>query len=334
MKVLIWFDMEGVSGIDNPRVCDFGSPLLQEGRKLSTADVNAVIRGLKRGGATEISIFDGHDFGGNLIAEDLDPSANYLSGGWEDTLAELINTQALAKYNALVLVGHHSQSGTVNGFYAHTVNPDVALRLNGQSVGEIELAAWLAGYFGVRTIMVSSDEAGVNEAKSLLPGIETVAVKKKTDSGVECFPLDEVHAQLEETALNALGKLEEFKPYTLPTPINIDILYKLPKLADNMALFPGYKKKDERTVTYEAKDYLEAFWAFTAFQAILPEFVASFFRQMLRKVKRTVNVDLKTIQSEVTAELEKEFIPFPPINLHARVERRISEDQARSRTKS
>ncbi len=314
MKVLIWFDMEGVSGIDNPRVCDFGSPLLQEGRKLGTADVNAVVRGLRRGGATEISIFDGHDFGGNLIAKDLDPSANYLSGGWGDTLIELINTKALAEYDALVLVGHHSQSGTVNGFYAHTVNPDIALRLNDQPVGEIELAAWLAGHFGVRTIMVSSDEAGVNEAKSLLPGIETVAVKKKTGSRVECFPLEEVYTQLEETAYDALSKLEECKPYVLSGPIIIDILYKLSELADNMALFPGYEKKDERTVTYEAKDFLEAFWAFTAFQAILPEFVASFFRQMLRKVKKTVDVDLKAIQSEVMAEVESKFIPFPPIN--------------------
>lgn len=315
MKVLIWFDMEGVSGIDNPSVCEFRSPRRQEGRELGTADVNAVVRGLSRGGATEISIFDGHDFGGNLIAEDLAPSANYLSGGWSDTLEELISTRALAEYNALVLVGHHSQSGTVNGFYAHTVNPDVALRLNDQPVGEIELAAWLAGYFGVRTIMISSDEAGVNEARSLLPGIETVAVKKKTDSGVECFPLEEVHTKLEKTAFNALRKVEEFTPYILPGPIAVDVLYKLPKLADNMALFPGYKKKDRRTVTYEAKDYLEAFRAFTAFQAILPEFVASFFRQMLRKVKKTVDVDWKAIQSEVMRELEGEFVPFPPIKI-------------------
>ncbi len=50
MKVLIWFDMEEVSGIGDPRMCDFRSPLLPEGRKLSTADVNAVIRGLRRGG--------------------------------------------------------------------------------------------------------------------------------------------------------------------------------------------------------------------------------------------------------------------------------------------
>ncbi len=259
MKVLIWFDMEGVSGISDPRMCDFRSPTLPEGRKLSTADVNAVIRGLRRGGATEISIFDGHDFGGNLIAKDLDPSAEYLAGGWEDTLEELINTRALAEYDAVVLVGHHSQSGTVNGFYSHTVNPDVALRLNGQPVGEIELAAWLAGHFGVRTIMISSDEAGVNEAKLLLPGIETVVVKRKTDSGVECFPLEKVHADLEETAFNALHKAEEQEPHVFMGPITVDILFKLPKLAENMALFPGYEKKDERTVTYEAGDYMKHF---------------------------------------------------------------------------
>ncbi len=313
MKALIWFDMEGVSGIDDPQMCELRSPLLQKGRKLGTADVNAVIRGLKRGGATQISIFDGHDFGGNLIAEDLDPSANYLSGGWEDTLKDLINTKALTKYDALILVGHHAQSGSVNGFYAHTVNPDVALRLNGQPVGEIELAAWLAGYFGLRTIMLSSDEAGVNEAKTLLSGIETVAVKKKTESGVTCLPIDETHRQLEQTAFNAMRRLDEYRPFVLPSPITVDIIYKLPELADNMALFPGYQKTDERTVTYKAIDYLEAFRAFTAFHAILPEFVASFFRQMLKKAKQTANLDLKTIQSEVDKEFQSKFIPLPQI---------------------
>ena len=318
MKVLIWFDMEGVSGIDNPQMCELRSPLLQEGRKLSTADVNAVIRGLKRGGANEISIFDGHDFGGNLIAKNLDPSANYLSGGWGDTLGDLINTKALAKYDALVLVGHHSQSGTINGFYSHTFSTDIALCLNGQPVGEIELAAWLAGHFGVRTIMVSSDEAGVNEAKALLTGIETVAVKRKTGSMVECFPAKEIYAQLEDKAFNAIRRLDVFKPYVLSGPITVDILYKLPELADNMALFPGYYTKDERTVSYEAKDYLEAFEAFMAFQAILPQFVASFFRQILVKIKKTTDLDLKQIQSEVDGEFESKFIPFPAIKNVAR----------------
>ena len=96
-------------------------------------------------------------------------------------------------------------------------------------------------------------------------------------------------------------------------PITVGILYKLPELADNMALFPGYYKKDERTVFYEAKDYLEAFGAFMAFQAILPQFVASFFRQILARIKKTTDLDLKQIQSEVDGEFESKFIPFPPI---------------------
>jgi len=315
MKVLIWFDMEGVSGISDPQMCELGSPLLQEGRKLSTADVNAVIHGLKRGGATEINIFDGHDFGGNLIAKDLDPFANYLSGGWGDTLADLINTKALAKYDTLVLIGHHSQSGTINGFYAHTVSTDIAVRLNGQPVGEIELIAWLAGYFDVPTIMVSSDEAGVREAQSLLPGIETVTVKKKTKSGIKCFPVKEVHAELEKTAFNTIRRADKCKPYVLQGPITVDILYKLPKLADNMALFPGYVKKDERTVSYEAKDYLEAFEAFISFEAIFPLFTASFYRQMLVKIKKTTDLNLKQIQNEVDSEFKDKFIPFPPIKM-------------------
>jgi hypothetical protein len=130
---------------------------------------------------------------------------------------------------------------------------------------------------------------------------------------VKCYPQDDVLAQLEETAFQALSTLTDRQPYALSPPIAVEILFRLPKLADNLALFPGYHKTGRRTVTYNAKDSLEAFRAFTAVPAIFPEFSAQFFRQMLRKVKNAYNIDLKPIQAEVDKEIESKNIPLPPV---------------------
>ncbi|MFX1417694.1 MAG: M55 family metallopeptidase [Promethearchaeota archaeon] len=114
MRVLIWNDVEGISGITDQ---DYNYTD-EKYMKLTTAEINAIIQGLKKGGATHIDIFDGHGMGDNLILKKLDNQANYLGGGWMITLADLIRTEKLHLYDALVLVGMHAQEGTVDGFQA------------------------------------------------------------------------------------------------------------------------------------------------------------------------------------------------------------------------
>ncbi len=48
-RVLIIYDMEGVSGIDHESMTDFGSEDYPRGREFLTSDVNAAIRGLFAG---------------------------------------------------------------------------------------------------------------------------------------------------------------------------------------------------------------------------------------------------------------------------------------------
>ena len=62
-RVLIYHDMEGLSGQDDPRSFEFGKEEYAGGRELLTADVNAVIAGLFDGGADEVHVVDGHGSG-------------------------------------------------------------------------------------------------------------------------------------------------------------------------------------------------------------------------------------------------------------------------------
>src|SRR2546423_1301214 len=62
-KVLVYYDLEGISGITNARKVLFGQPEYPASRQKLTDDVNAAIAGLKEGGAGEIVVTDAHGSG-------------------------------------------------------------------------------------------------------------------------------------------------------------------------------------------------------------------------------------------------------------------------------
>ncbi|OGO36246.1 MAG: hypothetical protein A2W35_10320 [Chloroflexi bacterium RBG_16_57_11] len=80
MKILIAADMEGITGVVswdqvNPNHAEYS-----RFRRLMTADVNAAIRGAFEGGASQVTVSDGHNNGRNILIEELDPRARLNSG--------------------------------------------------------------------------------------------------------------------------------------------------------------------------------------------------------------------------------------------------------------
>lgn len=313
MKVLIWCDIEGISGIDDPE-----TGFTDENYKhLATAEINAAIKGLKKGGVKKVDIFDGHGMGGNLIIDDLDDIADYLGGGWMYTLADLIRTEKLKDYDALVLIGLHAQEGTKDGFIAHTNSGFTALRINEKPVGEIHQAIWLLGYFGVPTLLVSGDEAAIRETEHFFPEIATVSVKKKEEDKFVCFPLEDIYTQLEEKTSVKIMNLKNIKLHSLTGPIDVEILYSFAKSADDMIIFPGYEKKDERTVIYKANDYLEAFWAYHGFRVVLTDLMKEFYNRILLQVEKEFELKdddkYKKIRKDIFDDMLNKRIQFPEI---------------------
>jgi len=95
---------------------------------------------------------DVHDGGDNLLRSRIEPRA-HLERSEESLLDE--------SYSGVLLIGHHAKAGTLNGFLDHTRSGRswFSLRVNGEDVGEIWLAAAYAGHFRVPLIMVTGDEA-------------------------------------------------------------------------------------------------------------------------------------------------------------------------------
>src|ERR671936_2260512 len=174
--------MEGVSGIVRWQQTTGGDPMYEEGRKLYTEDINAVVRGSKAAGATEIVVMDCHGAGNgyswnSLIAEDLDPDCEFVV---QDELTGYTGFLE-SGVDAALFVGMHAMAGTADGVLNHTVSgvDYQNLWFNGTLVGETGINAALCGTWGCPVLMVTGDAAACREAKELLgDGLTTVQVKQ------------------------------------------------------------------------------------------------------------------------------------------------------------
>jgi D-amino peptidase len=180
MKLYIMTDLEGVAGVLN--FDDWtgpGKPYYDTAKELLTAEVNAAIEGFFAGGATNILVSDGHGPGAIDIRR-LDPRVLLLRGWGEGPWPLCLDTS----FDAVAFVGQHAKAGTEYGHLAHTQWLGcLDLSINGVSIGEFGQLAMCASELGVRTLFGSGDAAFTEEAKALVPGIETVAVKRGVKPG-------------------------------------------------------------------------------------------------------------------------------------------------------
>ena len=142
-----------------------------------TNEANAAIAGALEAGAKAVLVNDSHWLMRNLLAEELNPAAELLSGGPKRlSMVEGID----GGFDAAMFIGYHARAGTRNATIDHTYTSRVyEARLNGEPVGELALNAAMAGVHGVPVALVSGDQALAAEARALLgDGVETVVVKE------------------------------------------------------------------------------------------------------------------------------------------------------------
>jgi D-amino peptidase len=179
-RVYIMTDMEGVAGVlDSENWCKPEGRYYELGKELLTAEVNAAIEGFARGGATEFLVADGHGHGGinpKLLDRRAELARNWSPPPYPFSLD--------ASFGFAAWVGQHAMSRTENAHLAHTGSFGVfETTINGTPVGEFGEMALCATQLGVRVIFGSGDLAFTREAQALVPGIETVAVKRGATPG-------------------------------------------------------------------------------------------------------------------------------------------------------
>ncbi|MGI6562689.1 MAG: M55 family metallopeptidase [Clostridia bacterium] len=185
MRIMIGTDMEGVAGvIDHDTWVTPEGRYYERGKELLTREVNAAIEGFFEAGAEYILVSDGHGYGG-LTLELLDRRVDYRRG-WSPVPypGGLENN-----FDCYAVIGQHPKAGTEYGHISHTGWFNVIdKRLNGISIGEFGTAVFICSELGVTPIFGSGDLAFTKEAQALVPGIETVAVKRglTPGTGIEC----------------------------------------------------------------------------------------------------------------------------------------------------
>jgi D-amino peptidase len=263
-KVFIETDMEGVDGIfDFDLQCiPWKSIRWDESRKLLADEVNAAVDGLLAGGATDVTVLDGHTGGGGMSLLDLHPKAKLITG-----LHSVPSTLGLdSSYSGLVFIGRHAMSGADKGILAHSEGWDLRnIWVNGTPVGEFGDRVFLAAGFGIPTLMVAGDTAACKEAETLVPGVECAAVKSgfNQTSGI-MLSHQEACDLIRKKAQRAMERLPEFKPKQLSTPVElkIQLTHSLGSTYDRTLVARGAEQLPDWTFVFRGRTFLEVWQAF------------------------------------------------------------------------
>jgi D-amino peptidase len=228
---------------------------LPEVRKLVTGDVNAAIAGAKEAGATEIWVNENHS-GREMLLEKVDPIAEVIIGKPKP----LMTLEGLdSSFDCVFMVGIHAMAGTTGAVMDHTWTPKCVqeLRVNGIALGEVGLNALAAGHFGVPIALVTGDTQVVAEAHELLGDVEGVSVKVGVDRyAARCMHPAKAREAIREGAARALREIGRFKPFTLSSPMKMEIDYANSAFATAATWIPTSVRESPQTVSFTVDDFL------------------------------------------------------------------------------
>lgn len=257
LRVYISADMEGVVGVVTgdqlgPAGFEYG-----RFRQIMTNEVNAAIEAARAAGATEILVSDSHGNGENLLIEQL-PSDIQLIRSWPRPLMMMEGIDET--FDAAIFIGYHSSTTNTRGVRAHTISSAnlTAVRLNGVEMLEASINAAIAGDFGVPVVMISGDDAVVEEARSVIGDMEGAVVKWSLGFHSARTMMPEAsYALIRERVTAALNRLDDFEPYRVEGPISLEISFKNYLPAEVIAYLPNVERVDSHTIRFVGRDMTE-----------------------------------------------------------------------------
>jgi len=255
--VFISADMEGISGVVGSDQLSAGGAEYDRSRRLMADDVNAAIRGARAGGATRIVVNDSHGSMQNLRIEDLEDGVQLISHSFKRYgMMEGLDDS----FDAAIFIGYHTRAGSPAGIFAHTGSGTVRdVRVNGQSLGEGGLNTLVAAWYGVPLVLVTGDDAAVDEVGRIAPGVRKVTVKRAINPrAAELRPLVDVHREIEREAREAVAAAARLEPrrektYTVEVQFN-DLL--IPQIAE---ILPEMERPEPDTIRFTATEMPRAY---------------------------------------------------------------------------
>lgn len=257
MRIYISADGEGISGAVDRNELHRSGTEFERFRAWMTKDVNAAIQGAYDAGATEVIVNDSHWDNMNIIFDDLDPRAELIRGRNK----ELSMMEGIRGADGVFFVGYHAKVGHSDGVANETMfgMEMYEMCLNGESVGEMEINALIAGHFGIPVLMVSGDDCLAREAKEYFGDIEAAVVKYAIDRWTaRCLSLEKSGKVIYDAAFRAVERIREFEPKILVGPFEFEIEWTSTSECKMASAVPGSIRKTPRVVAYQGGNILEA----------------------------------------------------------------------------
>jgi D-amino peptidase len=257
LKIYISADMEGVVGAVTGEQLGPGGFEYQRFREFMTAEVNAAIDAARAAGATEFVISDSHGNGQNLLIDKLPDDVTVIRS-WPRELSMMAGIDE--SFDGVIFIGYHASTANTRGVRAHTMSSAniTSLRLNGMEMTEGSMAAAAAGHFGVPVIMVSGDDVAVAENQVLIGDIEGAVVKwAKGFHSAETLTPEAAYEVIRTRTMSAINRIEEFQPYILSTPIELELTLKNYTPVELLGYLPNVERINSHTIRFTGEDIIE-----------------------------------------------------------------------------
>jgi D-amino peptidase len=250
VKIYISADMEGITGVVSGDQLSPGAFEYERFRGFMTAEVNAAIDAARAAGATEFVVGDSHGNGQNLLIEQL-PSDVTVVRSWPRPLGMMSGIDE--SFDGVMFIGFHSSTANTRGVRAHTMSSAniTGLRLNGISMSEGSMAAAMAGQFGVPVILISGDDVAVAETQVIVGDMEGAVVKwAKGFHSAETLTPEAGREVIRTRANAAVNRIDDFEPYVLDTPIELELSLKHYRAVEVLSYLPNVEKLNSHTIKF------------------------------------------------------------------------------------
>jgi D-amino peptidase len=255
-KLFISVDMEGITGIIQPAQLGPAGFEYGQAREWMTGEVNAAITAARAEGVKEFVVCDSHGNAQNLLIDKL-PDDVRVVRGFPRPLEMMQGIDA--SFDGVVFIGYHASEWNVDAVRSHTISSGrlLGIKLNGAGVMEAVFNAAIAGHFGVPVLFVSGDNVAVAELHKTLPQVEGVVVKDALGfhSAMTVTPA-RGRQLIGDGVTRALRKAGQAVPYTIKTPIELEVGFKFTPDAERAAYIPGLARVDAHVVRGTFPDML------------------------------------------------------------------------------
>jgi D-amino peptidase len=265
MKIYISTDMEGIEGISSWNEMDIGvrekecSSFLKQELTWIIDELHTMEQEDKSFFIEEICICDSHARGENLVFGSFKdervthikgyPRHSYMMEGLDES------------FDAVFLVGYHAMIGTLNGMMDHSYSASCIYnaRLNGKTVGEVEINAYFAGLYDIPLALISGDDILQQQLEGFFKGPYVCTKQGLGRFTGKMLAPELVEKQFREKTREAIKTYKnlEVKRHEGIYELEVDLTSTV--VADAVAIVPGIKRLSGRTISYQSMDYQDIF---------------------------------------------------------------------------